>query len=45
MVYLHGNNERQQAIADVLSRLAAAQLDRVAGKPSGTQRALWVPKK
>ena len=39
MVYLHGSNERQQAIADVLSRQAATQLGRVTGKPSGTQRA------
>ena len=39
MVYLHGSNERQQAIADELSRQAAAQLGRSTAKPSGTQRA------
>jgi hypothetical protein len=39
MVYQHGSNERQQAIADVLSRQAAIELGRVTGKPSGTQRA------
>jgi hypothetical protein len=39
MVYLHGNNERQQAIAEVLSRRAAAQLGKVTGESSGTQRA------
>jgi hypothetical protein len=39
MVYLHGSDERQQAIADVLSRQAAAQLGRATRKSSGTQRA------
>ena len=39
MVYLHGGNERQQAIADELSRQAAEQLGRSVAKPSGTQRA------
>jgi integrase len=39
MVYLHGSNERQQAIADELSRQAAEQLGRSTAKPSGTQRA------
>jgi integrase len=39
MVYLHGSNERQQAIADIVSRQAATELGRAAGKPSGTQRA------
>jgi integrase len=39
MVYLHGSNERQQAIAEELSRRAAQQLGRSEPKPSGTQRA------
>jgi integrase len=39
MVYLHGSDERQQAIADVLSRQAAAELGRSKTTPSGTQRA------
>ncbi|MBV9093868.1 MAG: tyrosine-type recombinase/integrase, partial [Streptosporangiaceae bacterium] len=39
MAYLHGSNERQQAIADVLSRQAAEQLGRSGAKLSGTQRA------
>ena len=38
-VYLHGGTERQQAIADELSRQAAEQLGRSKKKPSGTQRA------
>src|SRR5205823_4188512 len=38
-VYLHGGDERQQAIADELSRQAAEQLGRSKAKPSGTQRA------
>ena len=38
-VYLHGGDERQQAIADELSRQAAEQLGRSTAKPSGTQRA------
>lgn len=41
MVYLHGSNERQQAIAEVLSRQAAAQLGRVTGKSSGTLDAIY----
>jgi len=38
-VYLHGGTERQQAIADELSRQAAEQLGRSKTRPSGTQRA------
>jgi integrase len=38
-VYLHGGNERQQSIADELSRQAAEQLGRPKPKSSGTQRA------
>lgn len=38
-VYLHGGTERQQAIADELTRQAAEQLGRSKAKPSGTQRA------
>ena len=38
-VYLHGGDERQQVIADELSRRAAEQLGRPKTKPSGTQRA------
>jgi integrase len=38
-VYLHGGTERQQAIADELSRQPAEQLGRSKTKPSGTQRA------
>ncbi len=37
MVYLQGSDERQQAIADVLSRQAAAQLGQATRKSSGTQ--------
>ena len=39
MVYLHGSNERQQAIADELTKQAAVLLGRSKTKPSGTQRA------
>jgi integrase len=39
MVYLHGSNERQQAIAAALSRQAEEELGRSKVKPSGTQRA------
>jgi integrase len=39
MVYLHGSDERQQAIADALSRQTAEQLGRSQRRPSGTQRA------
>ena len=38
-VYLHGGTERQQAIADELSRQAAEQLGRSKAARSGTQRA------
>jgi integrase len=38
-VYLHGGDERQQAIADELSRRAVEQLGRPKTKSSGTQRA------
>jgi len=37
MMYLHGSNERQQAIADEVSRQAAEQLGRSKTRPSGTQ--------
>ena len=36
MVYLHGSNEQQQAIADEVSRQATEQLGRPETKPSGT---------
>ena len=39
MAYLHGSDERQQAIADALSSRAAAELNRPGPRPSGTQRA------
>jgi excisionase family DNA binding protein len=39
MAYLHGSDERQQAIADELSRQAAAALGRPKPGRSGTQRA------
>ena len=39
MVYLHGTNERQQAIADALSQLTKDGLKRRPGGRSGTQRA------
>ena len=39
MVYLHGSNERQQAIADELTKQAAVLLGRSKTEPSGTQRA------
>jgi hypothetical protein len=39
MAYLHGSDERQQAIADALSSRAAAELNRPEARPSGTQRA------
>ena len=35
MVYLHGSDERQQAIADELSKQAAEQLGRVEGEAIG----------
>jgi integrase len=39
MVYLHGSDERQQAIAEALSKKAAGELGRSKTMPSGTQRA------
>jgi hypothetical protein len=39
MAYLHGSDQRQQAIADELSRQAAAALKRTNPGRSGTQRA------
>ena len=39
MAYLHGSDERQQAIADALSNRAAAELGRSESRASGTQRA------
>jgi integrase len=39
MVYLHGSDERQQAIADALSEQAADELGRSKKRRSGTQRA------
>jgi integrase len=39
MGYLHGSDERQQAIADALSSRAAAELGRSKARRSGTQRA------
>ena len=39
MVYLHGSDERQQVIADALSKLAAAELEQSRKRESGTQRA------
>jgi integrase len=39
-LYLHGGTERQQAIADELSRQAAEQLGRSKVKRSGTQRGI-----
>jgi integrase len=39
MVYLHGSDERQQAIAEALSRHAADALKRPGSGRSGTQRA------
>jgi integrase len=39
MAYLHGSDERQQAIADALSRQTAAALNRHEPDRSGTQRA------
>jgi hypothetical protein len=39
MAYLHGSDERQQAIADALSSRAAAEMGRSEARRSGTQRA------
>jgi len=39
MAYLHGNDERQQVIADALSSRAAAEMGRSETRPSGAQRA------
>ena len=36
MVYLHGSDERQQAIADELTKQAVVLLGRSKAKPSGT---------
>jgi integrase len=38
MVYLHGSDERQQVIADALSKRAARELGRSKTRTSGTQR-------
>ena len=38
MVYLHGSDERQQAIADALSKQAADDLGRSKKRRSGAQR-------
>jgi hypothetical protein len=39
ILYLHGSDERQQAIADALSRKAADELGRSRPGSSATQRA------
>ena len=39
MVYLHGSDERQRAIADALSKHAEDELGRSKKRRSGTQRA------
>jgi integrase len=39
LVYLHGSDERQQVIAEALSKRAARELGRSKSRPSGTQRA------
>jgi hypothetical protein len=39
MVYLHGSDERQRAIADALSKHAEDALGRSRKRRSGTQRA------
>lgn len=39
MIYLHGGDERQQAIADALSELAKGSRERRSPRRSGTQRA------
>jgi integrase len=39
MIYLHGTDERQQAIADALSKLAKGSQERGSSRRSGTQRA------
>jgi hypothetical protein len=44
MAYLHGSDERQQAIADELSRQAADALKRPDLGRSGTQRARQRPR-
>jgi len=36
MAYVHGSDERQQAIADALSSRAAAELNRPGPRSSGT---------
>ena len=39
LLYLHGSDERQQAIAAALSNRAAAELGGTGQRSSGTQRA------
>jgi integrase len=39
LLYLHGSDERQQAIAAALSKRAAAELEGTRQRSSGTQRA------
>jgi len=39
MVYLHGSDERQRAIADAISRRATSEFGPQRPKRSGTQRA------
>ena len=39
MIYLHGSDERQRAIADAISRRAASEFNPQRPKRSGTQRA------
>ena len=39
MVYLHGSDQRQQVIADALSKRAAKDLERPKTRSSGPQRA------
>jgi hypothetical protein len=47
LIYLHGSDARQHQIADSLSKIAQAEMQRAAGqdtKRSGTQRARCPPK-
>jgi integrase len=44
LTYLHGSDERQRAIAEALSKLTAAELNRRGSGRSGTQRARKRPK-
>ena len=39
LLYLHRNDERQQAIAEALSKLTIAEMKRGNPRSSGTQRA------